>query len=179
MHRIDHNRLIFAGSALTLASALLCLSLFAAAPLSAQTLLLSVRETSGGTGLPAPLPASESLQSTLFDRGFIVIDTPAAGPRPSTEELAGSARSAGAEAALQMQVEYKEAPRGGGLSQISAAARFTLIDAGTGSPRAKGVEEANNLSREKPLTRAELGREIGARVAAKIVAAFTAVKVSP
>ena len=153
-------------------TALLALALFAAAPLCAQTILLSVRETSGGTELAAPLPASEGLQGSLFDRGFIIFVVPAAGPRPSVAELAASARSSGAEAALQLQVEYRDAPRGGNLSQVSATARFLLIDAKTGAQRAKGVEEANNRAREKPLTLPELGKEIGLRVAARVVALF-------
>ncbi|MGA2480012.1 MAG: hypothetical protein ABSG63_14770 [Spirochaetia bacterium] len=159
--------------------ALLLLALFAAASLPAQTLLLSVRETSGGTDLPAPLPASDGLQSSLFDRGFIVFDMTAGSPRPSTKELAAAARSSGAQAALMVKVEYTEPPRGASLSQLSATASFSLIDPDTGDQKIKGREEASNRRREKPLTLAELGREIGGRVAARVIAAFTDGKSSP
>jgi hypothetical protein len=149
----------------------LALALLAAAPVSAQTLLLSVRETSSGTEISGPRSASEGLESALFDKGFIVFDLPAASPLPTLADLAASAQAAGAEAALLVQVDYRDAPRGGDLSQVYGRASFTLVDA-AGTLRVKGVEEANNREREKPLTRLELGREVGARVAARVVASF-------
>jgi hypothetical protein len=151
--------------------ALLVAAISAAAPISAQTLLLSVWETTGGSELTGPRTASEGLESGLFDKGFIVFDLPAATPRPSAADLAASAQAVGAEAALLVEVDYHDAPRGTGISQVSGKARFTLVDA-AGTLRARGVEEASNRDRVKPLTRLELGREIGARVAARVVAAF-------
>jgi hypothetical protein len=150
----------------------LALALFAAAPASAQTLLLSVRETSNGAEVPGPRSAEEGLESALFDKGFIVFDLPAASPLPTAADLAASAQAVGAEAALLVQVDYRDAPRGTGLLQISGKARFTLVDA-AGTLRVKGVEEASNREREKQLTLPELGREIGARVAARVIASFS------
>jgi hypothetical protein len=150
----------------------LIVALFAASPLAAQTILLSVRESSGGVDLPAPQPASDGLQSGLFDKGFIVFDAPAGVPRPGTKELAAAARSSGAQAVLSVEVEYRDAPRGADLSQVSARASFSLVDAATGALMTKGVEEASNRQREAPLSRDELGREVGTRIAARVFTSF-------
>jgi hypothetical protein len=144
----------------------------AAAPLAAQTILVVVHEAVGGAELAQQLPTREGLESSLFEKGFIVFDTPVGSPRENAVELIRVARSAGAQAIVQVEVDYRDAPLAGSLTQITGKATFSLIDVATGAARMKGAEEANNRDREKLVTREGLGREIGTLVAARVVTAL-------
>ena len=86
------------------------------------------------------------------------------------------ARSAGAQAILDVQVDYRDANLGGDLTQISGKATYSLIDVATGTAKVKGAEEANNRDREKLVDRDGLGREIGTLVAARVVTALGGAK---
>jgi hypothetical protein len=150
------------------AAAFLALALALAAPLCAQTMYVAVREASAGAALPAPTPAREGLESGLFAGGIIVLGL-VNGTGGGPAQMAAAARAAGAETVLQLQVDYRDPPRGGAVAEISGSARFTLLDAATGAQRFSGTEAADNKGREKPLGRQEMGREIGARVAARVI----------
>ncbi len=81
-----------------------------------------------------------------FDvRDTIVALATAPGPGPAGR--AASARAAGAEAVLELQVDYRDPPRGGLAAELSGSAKFTLLDAVTGTQRLSGTEAADNRGR--------------------------------
>src|SRR5271157_4422955 len=57
-----------------LRAVLACAGVLAALPLTAQTLLLVVRENANAQPLPPPFAVREGISGSLFDAGFIVID---------------------------------------------------------------------------------------------------------
>jgi len=88
-----------------LRAVLACAGVLAALPLTAQTLLLVVRENANAQPLPPPFAVREGISGSLFDAGFIVIDDPGSSPVPAPPELARRARSAGAEMVLEVAAE--------------------------------------------------------------------------
>jgi hypothetical protein len=153
---------------------LLLLAALAAAPVTAQTILLAVRDSVNGAPLAPPLPTREGVAGSLFDTGFIVFDAPGEAER-SAAELAGLARTAGADLVLDVRGQYTDRALGaGGLRRVALTVTFTLTDAASGVVRAKGEETADNANREKDVDRVVLGQEIGRAVSARISAALKA-----
>jgi hypothetical protein len=130
-------------------------------PLSAQAVLLVVRENSSGRPLSPPLAVREGISGSLFDSGFIVLDAPGSAPIPNPSELARMARSAGAQAALEVTTEYTDTSLGSDLLRISARTSYALIDCARSGIIAQGTQEATNKDRERETGRAALGSEIG------------------
>jgi len=97
----------------------------------------------------------------LFDAGCIVLEAPGISALPTPPEAAGMARSAGAEVALEVSTEYADTSLGTDLVQISARATYALIDTSTSVVLTLGTRTATNRNREKDVTRAALGAEIG------------------
>ncbi len=145
-----------------------CACVMAALPAAAQTLLLVVRERADARPLLPPLPVREGISGSLFDAGFIVIDAPGSAPVPGPAELARLARSAGAEVVLEVAAEYVDSSIGADLVRISARTSFALIDSATGGIVAQGTQEATNKDRERDVSRAVLGSEIGREVAVRV-----------
>ncbi len=145
----------------------------AALPVTAESILLAVRETADGAGLTPPLPAREGIAGSLFDAGFIVFDLPGDPAARSTNEMVRLARSAGAELFLDVRVQYTDRALGAGVVRITGAASFTLVDAATGVVKAKGQRTVDNTNREKNVDRAALGQELGRTLAARITDALS------
>jgi hypothetical protein len=140
----------------------------AALPVTAQTVLLVVREQVDGQPLPPPFPVREGISATLFDAGFIVLDAPGAAPAADTTELARLARSAGAAAVLEIAAEYKDTQLGTDIVRISAHASYAVIDSASNGIMAQGTSDATNRDRELGVNRAALGNEIGKDVVVKV-----------
>ena len=151
------------------------MALVGAAPLSAQTVLLVVRESVDGKPLPPPLAAKEGLGSGLFDAGFIVVDFPDSARAPEPAEVTQTARTAGADLILTVSVVYTESAIGSSLVRRSAHAAYTLTDMDSGRVRTRGVQDASNKDRETDVDRRALGKELGARVAKRITDALSSV----
>lgn len=144
----------------------LCLLLSLAAFLSAQgaaaqTVLLVVVETANSQALPPPLAVREGVSASLFDAGCIVLDAPGSGKLPAPADIARLARSAGAERALEVATDYADTSLEAGVLRISARTTYTLIDTATNGVLTRGTREASNRDRERDVTRASLGAEIG------------------
>jgi len=146
--------------------ALACL--FAALPVTAQTVLLVVREKVDARPLPPPLAVREGISGSLFDAGFVVLDAPGSAPVPGPAELARLARSAGADVVLEVATEYADTALGTDLVRISARTSYALIDSSTSGIVAHGTQEATNKDRERDVDRAALGSEIGRNVAIEV-----------
>jgi hypothetical protein len=149
-------------------------TLVSAVPLPAQTLLLDVRESVNGAPLPPPLPSWDGLESRLFDEGFIVFDVASSPAAPDQGELTRLARTAGADLILVVTVEYAETAIGIELVRSTGRATYVLTDAGTGTVRASGKEQASNRDRERDVDRQALGREIGKLVGGRVATALNA-----
>jgi hypothetical protein len=147
---------------------LACACLLAAMPVTAQTVLLVVREKADAQPLPPPFAVREGLSGSLFDAGFIVLDAPGTAAIPAQAELVRMARAAGAEIVLQCSTEYANTTLGADLVRISARTSFTLIDTATGGFLAKGTSDATNKDRERNVSRMVLGAEIGKDVADRV-----------
>ena len=156
-------------------SLLLLVALAAAVPVTAETILLTVRESVNDAPLAPPLPSREGVAGSLFDGGFIVIDLPGDTPARDAAEMIGVARSAGADLLLDVRVRYSDRALGGGVVRISGSVAFTLTDAASGVVRAKGEEAVTNANREKDVDRVILGQEIGRTLAGRIREALKAV----
>ena len=152
----------------TLRVLFLLVSMTAALPATAQTILLAVGESANGAPVAPPLPAREGVAGSLFDSGFVVFDLPGGGVPRAPAEMIGVARAAGADFVLVVRVQYADSSLGAGALLISAGATFTLTDAASGVVTAKGEASASNEKREKNVDREALGREIGAAVAARV-----------
>jgi hypothetical protein len=140
----------------------------ASLPVSAQTVLLVVRENANSRPLPPPLAVREGVSGSLFDAGIIVLDAPGAAPLPGTPELARLARAAGAQVVLQCSTEYADTTLGADLVRISARTTYALIDSSNGAVIAEGTQEATNKDREHDVGRAALGGEIGKAVVLQV-----------
>jgi len=149
---------------------LLILAACAAVPVTAQTILLAVRDSANGVALAPPLPTREGIAGSLFDSGFIVFDVPVDAAR-GAGDLIGLARSAGADLVLDARGLYTDRALGGGLVRVSVSVSFTLTDAASGVVKAKGEEKADNARREKLIDRTALGMEIGRALSARVSAA--------
>jgi hypothetical protein len=150
---------------------LLLLASLAAAPLTAQTILLAVRDSVNGAPLAPPLPTREGVAGSLFDSGFIVFDAPGDGARTASE-LVGVARAAGADLVLDVRGQYTDRALGGGVVRVSVTVAFTLTDAASGAVQAKGEATADNAGREKDVDRVMLGQEIGKALSGRVGAAL-------
>ncbi len=152
----------------TLRAFLACAGVLAALPVTGQTLLLVVRESANSQPLSPPFAVREGISGSLFDAGFIVIDASGSAAVPGPVELARLARSAGADMALEVAAEYADKSLGPDLTRISARTSFALIDSSTGGIVARGTQEATNRDRERDVSRAVLGDEIGRMVALRV-----------
>jgi hypothetical protein len=143
----------------------LLLALFAAeAPvLTAQSLLIVVRETLNGVDVPEPLPARETLAETLFDDGIIVFDLPGGAPPDS---LLPTAAAAGADYLLELTVDFTS--QGTTFPRLDAHASYSLRAAGGGAVVLRGSLDGTNEGRETSVDRPALARELGGTVAARI-----------
>ena len=137
-------------------------------PAAAQTLLLVVQENANARPLPPPYSVRESISSDLFDAGYIVLDAPGSSPLPAAAELAQSAQSAGADLVLAVATDYTDMPLPLDMLRISARTTYALIDSATSAIVAHGTREATNKDRERDVSRAILGGEIGREVAAQV-----------
>jgi hypothetical protein len=130
--------------------------------------LLVVRESAQAKPLPPPFAVREGISASLFDAGFIVIDAPGTAPLPGPAELARLARSAGANIVLEVATVYADKDLETDLLRISARTSFALIDSATGRVLTQGTQEATNKDREREVSRAALGGEIGRTVALRV-----------
>jgi hypothetical protein len=139
-------------------------------PAAAETLLLVVQDGANSRPLPMPSAVREGLMGDLFDAGYIVLDAPTSTPFPGAAELSQLARSAGADFAVAVVTDYTDTPLRLDYIRITARTAYSLIDAATSVVIDHGARDATNKDRERDVTRAILGAEIGRDVAAQVKA---------
>ena len=165
---MSHLHRAFAPTRAFLAALAVAAALLPAASARGQSVLLVVVEAANSRPLPPPLPVREGLSATLFDAGCIVLDAPGASALPAPAEAARMARSAGADVALEVSTEYSDTHLGTDRLRISARTTYALIDMSTSGVLLRGTRTASNQDREKDVSRAVLGAEIGRDVAQAI-----------
>jgi len=141
--------------------AVILLAIPAAQRLCAQSVLLVVVEAANSRPLAPPLAVREGLSSSLFDAGCIVLDSPGSAALPGPAEAARMARSAGAQVVLEVATEYSDTTLDADILRISARTTYTVIDSSTSNVLARGTRNATNRDRERDVSRAALGSEIG------------------
>ncbi len=139
--------------------------LAAAPPVTAQSLLLSVRETLNGSPQANPLSSREGLAAALFDDGFIVFDLPGGAP-PEPDGILKIAVAAGADYVLELIVDFSGS--GAGAPRVTAHAEYALRKAAGGLVVLRGTLDGTNRDRESTVDWPALGREMGGVVADKV-----------
>ncbi len=151
-----------------------CAALVAPAGVSAETLLIAVRETVDGRASQPPLPADEGVSTSLFEKGHIVFDTGNTDAQKNTTDLTEDARTGGAAWLLRVEVTYTQKQLDQGAMRVDGQATFTLIDSATGATSLAGTVTASNKGREKNIDRQALGMELGRLVTDRVTKAIPA-----
>jgi hypothetical protein len=154
-------------------SAIVLACVLAGLPAAAQSLLLVVQENANAMPLKPPFTVREGISNDLFDAGYIVLDAPGSSPLPPAAVLAQSAQSAGADIVLAVATDYSDVLLPLDMLRISARTTYALIDAATSAIIAQGTRAATNEDRERDVTRAVLGGEIGKDVADQVKTALS------
>lgn len=150
---------------LTLATAL------AAGALSAETVLVAVRETVDGAPSDPPLPAVDGVSSGLFAAGHVVFD---AGSRGSSEigDLVEVAREGGAGWLLSITVAYTQTKLDQGAVRVAGSASFSLVNAQTGVTSLSDRVAGSNAGRERNINLTALGVELGRLISQRVTKAL-------
>ena len=153
---------------------LLCLALgtvLAAGTLSAETVLVAVRETVDGAPSDPPLPAVDGVSSGLFAAGHVVFD---AGSRGSSEigDLVEVAREGGADWLLRITVAYSQTKLDQGAVRVAGSAAFFLVNAQTGVTSLSDRVAGSNAGRERNINLTALGVELGRLISQRVTKAL-------
>ncbi|HVP19937.1 MAG TPA: hypothetical protein VMU36_13175 [Spirochaetia bacterium] len=146
-------------------------ALSAAGTLSAETVLVAVRETVDGAPSDPPLPAVDGVSSGLFAAGHIVFD---AGSRGSSGigDLVEVAREGGAGWLLDVSVAYKQTKLDQGAVRVAGSASFSLVNALTGVTSLSDRVAGSNAGREKKIDLTALGVELGRLISQRVTRAL-------
>jgi hypothetical protein len=145
----------------------LTLGVLAVRALSAETVLVAVRETVDGTPGAPPLATVDGVSSALFAAGHIVFDAGSLGAS-ATGELVRAAREGGAGWLLQITVAYTQTKLDRGAVRVAGSASFSLVNAQTGTTSLSDRLAASNAGREKSVDRAALGIELGRLISQRV-----------
>jgi len=146
--------------------------IFIAATLGAETVMIAARETIDGAQSPPPLTTVEGVSGGLFEAGHVVFDAGAIRPDARTADLEAVAREGQAGWLLQITVAYTQTKIADDTVRVACSAAFSLVNTSTGETSLSDKVSGTNAGKEKVLSRAELGVELGKLISQRVVKAL-------